>query len=63
VHKLYKSSRLVRNYNIFTIFFSKLDYKDHINNIQNNLRTHPREFGNRYINNKHHSNFLPKSMH
>lgn len=49
-HKLYKSSGLVNDYNIFSNlrakskFFSKIDCINYINKIQNNLRTHPKRF-------------------
>jgi Reverse transcriptase (RNA-dependent DNA polymerase) len=67
-HKLYKSTGLVSDYNIFSElrakckFFSKKDYQYYIYKIQKNLKSYPTQFW-KFINNKRKSNFLPNYMH
>jgi len=61
-HKLYKSSGLVSN-SFSNLqgkckFFSNFDYKNYINKVQNNLKTHLKQLW-KYINNKRHNNFVP----
>lgn len=67
-HKLFKSSGLLSDYNIFSNlrakckFYSKIDYRNFINKTEKNLKTHPKQFW-KFINSKRKNNFLPNCMY